>query len=133
MEPEVFTVFIGMLCLVAGITFLSLVSYFIPVRLYIAAYFSPALERYHDAYLLLHAMVSLYGWNLSGLFIIIRWGNFPIRLNSALPIALHWAIVLVLAPLGKTWIAVGVPAVLAYVLMLAIVFFSRGSPREARL
>jgi hypothetical protein len=116
--------------LVSGMVFLLFTG--LTGVLYIAAYFSPELERHHEATLLLHAMVSLYGWNLSGLFIIIRWGNFPIRLNSALPIALHWLIVLVLAPLGKAYIAVGIPAVLAYVVMLAIVFFSRGAPEQAR-
>ena len=40
MEKEIFTVLSGVLILVGGITFLSLITYFIPVRLYVAAYFS---------------------------------------------------------------------------------------------
>jgi hypothetical protein len=111
--------------LVSGMVFLLLTG--LTGVLYIAAYFVPALAAYHEEMLLLHATVSLYGWNLSGLWIIIRHGNFPIRLNSALPISLHWLIVLILAPLGKHLIQVGVPAVVAYVAMLAIVMFSRGT------
>ncbi|MFN7976287.1 MAG: flotillin-like protein FloA [Acidobacteriota bacterium] len=40
MEPAVFTVFTGVFVFVAGVTALSLISYFIPVRLWISATFS---------------------------------------------------------------------------------------------
>ena len=40
MGPEVFTVFTGALILVGGITFLSVITYFVPIGLYIAAIFS---------------------------------------------------------------------------------------------
>ncbi|MFC1849951.1 hypothetical protein ACFL27_07155, partial [candidate division CSSED10-310 bacterium] len=54
--------------------------------LYIVSYFITPIYASHRFYLILHAMVSLYGWNLSGLFIIIRWRDFPIRMNSLFPI-----------------------------------------------
>ena len=76
-------------------------------------------------------MVSLYGWNLSGLFIIMRWDDFPIRLNSALAISLHWSIVLVLAPLGKYVLPVSALAVAAYVGLLLIVLAGGANQREA--
>jgi len=47
-----------------------------------------------------HRLISLYGWNLSGLAIIVRYGDFPIRLNSRHAIALHWLTVGVLAPIA---------------------------------
>jgi hypothetical protein len=76
-------------------------------------------------------MVSLYGWNLSGLFIILRWRDFPIRLNSAMVIALHWVIVLVLAPLGKYLLPVSVLAMLAYASLLALVLAGDAHQKEA--
>jgi hypothetical protein len=76
-------------------------------------------------------MVSLYGWNLSGLFIIMRWGHFPIRLKATLAIALHWAIVLVLAPLGKYLLPVAVLAMLAYVSLLGVVLAGDPHQKEA--
>jgi len=41
-----------------------------------------------------HAYLSLYGWNLSGLIIIIRWNDFPLRINSKAVILFHWAVIL---------------------------------------
>ncbi|MCP4678577.1 MAG: hypothetical protein GY854_24310 [Deltaproteobacteria bacterium] len=92
---------------------------------YILQYFFPSLDVYREHLLNLHAMVSLYGWNLSGLFIIIRWHDFPIRLNSAVALSLHWAIVLVLAPLGKVFPLLFALAMVAYVTLLLIVFAGR--------
>jgi hypothetical protein len=94
---------------------------------YILRYFTPVVsDDLAVLTLILHVMVSLYGWNLSGLFIIIRCHDFPIRLSSTASIALHWVIVLVLAPLGKYWPAVGLVAVPAYLILLWMVFWSRG-------
>jgi hypothetical protein len=97
--------------------------------LYVSTYLYPFLDEYREPILALHAMVSLYGWNLSGLFIIIRWSDFPIRLNSALAIALHWGIVILLAPLGKYVLPVSVLAMAAYVGLLLIVL-AGGANRE---
>ncbi len=113
--------------LLSGMTFLLLTA--ITGIFYILHYYYPALADYREQFLSVHALVSLYGWNLSGLIIIMRQNDFPIRLNSALVIALHWAIVLVLAPLGKVHFALGVVAVCAYVLLLGLVLASRG-PRD---
>jgi hypothetical protein len=95
---------------------------------YILKYYLPSLESYAELTLDLHAMVSLYGWNLSGLFIIMRWSDFPIRMSTAVPIALHWAIVLVLAPLGRYVLPVAVIAVPAYMLLLTLVLSTRRAP-----
>ena len=76
-------------------------------------------------------MVSLYGWNLSGLFIIIRWDDFPIRLNSTLAIALHWGIVLALAPLGRFVLPVSALAMVAYVALLLVVLAGGANHEEA--
>jgi hypothetical protein len=114
--------------LVSGMVFLLFTA--LTGIFYILTYYYPSLSPYHEHVLVLHAMVSLYGWNLSGLFIIIRWNNFPLRLNSALAIALHWGIVLLLAPLGKYVLPVSALAMTAYVGLLLIVFSGRGSQEE---
>jgi len=109
--------------LVSGMAFLLLTA--LTGILYILQYFVPSLGQYREQLLVFHAMVSLYGWNLSGLFIIIRWRDFPIQLNSALAMALHWVIVVVLAPIGKYVLPVSALAVPAYVGLLLIVFAGR--------
>jgi hypothetical protein len=100
--------------------------------LYILKYFYPSLDEHHEYFLVLHAMVSLYGWNLSGLLIIIRWSDFPIQLNSALAISLHWVIVLALAPLAKHALPVSLLAMVAYVALLMIVLFGRANQVNER-
>jgi hypothetical protein len=115
--------------LVSGMIFLVFTA--LTGILYVATYLYPSLDEYRGPLLVLHAMVSLYGWNLSGLFIIIRWDDFPIQLNSALAIALHWGIVLVLAPIGKFVLAVAVLAVVAYAALLLIVLAGNANHEEA--
>ena len=115
--------------LVSGMVFLLFTA--LTGLLYILPYFYPSLGRYREPILVLHAMVSLYGWNLSGLFIIMRWRDFPIQLNSVLVITLHWGIVLVLAPLGKLVLPVSVLAMVAYVSLLCIVLAGNAQRKEA--
>jgi hypothetical protein len=115
--------------LVSGMVFLLFTA--LTGIFYILPYFYPSLDRFREPSLVLHAMVSLYGWNLSGLFIIMRWKDFPIRLNSTLAIALHWCIVLVLAPLGKYVLPVSVLAMVAYVSLLSIVLAGDAHQKEA--
>ena len=122
--------------LVSGMVFLLFTA--LTGIFYILPYFYPSLGQYREPSLVLHAMVSLYGWNLSGLFIIMRWRDFPIQLNSVLAISLHWVIVLVLAPLGislaplgKYMLLVSVLAMLAYVALLGIVLAGNAHQKEA--
>jgi hypothetical protein len=98
---------------------------------YLFEYWWPEIEQYHDLLLVLHATVALYGWNLSGLFIIVRWDDFPIFKGLIPVVALHWLTVLLLAPLGKYSIPVSLLALAAYMLLLGLVFFSRHS-KESR-
>jgi hypothetical protein len=115
--------------LVSGMVFLLFTA--ITGILYILQYFYSFLDPYREYILVLHAMVSLYGWNLSGVFIIIRWNDFPIQLNSAAALALHWAVVLILAPLGKYSAVAAVLAMAAYVALLVVVFAGRTGQRQA--
>jgi len=72
----------------------------------------------------LHALVSLYGWNLNGLAVISRYDDFPIKLNSGRIILMHWIIVVVLAPLGFYYRALSIIAVAAYAVFLYLIFFT---------
>jgi hypothetical protein len=71
-----------------------------------------------------HAYISLYGWNLSGIFVILRWNDFPLRLNSRALIAFHWAVILC-APLGKQFGAAAIVLSAAYIVLLHFFFYLR--------
>ncbi len=90
------------------------------------------IEFYPDYYaqsskllLKLHSFASLYGWNLSGLAVIIRYEDFPIRLHSRHLIFAHWVIVAFLAPMGYYMGVFSFIAVAGYFLLLYILFFTR--------
>jgi hypothetical protein len=79
----------------------------------------------------IHAYLSLYGWNLSGLSVVIRHDKFPLRLHDAEIILLHWVTIALLAPLGSLYPAFAVLALPAFVLLLALIFFGRGQAHVA--
>ncbi len=72
----------------------------------------------------LHVFASLYGWNLCGLSVICRFGDFPIELHSPTVIWIHWLTAIVLAPLGVFygWFAIG--AIIGYSFITLTLFFS---------
>ncbi|MDL2286451.1 hypothetical protein LJC24_03330 [Desulfococcaceae bacterium OttesenSCG-928-F15] len=82
------------------------------------------LPEYSEPLLRLHAFTALYGWNLSGLVIIIRDGDFPLQLHSKKVIFFHWLTVFILCPVGyfSPWAAFF--AVFFYALLLMILFFA---------
>ena len=78
-----------------------------------------------------HVFTALYGWNLNGLAILCRYNDFPIRLHSRWIIALHWVIVLFLAPMGYQYRTVAVIATVAYGFILYIILLSEGNDHKA--
>jgi hypothetical protein len=86
---------------------------------------------YSDLMLLVHRYISLYGWNLTGLFIIIRYDDFPLRLNSMGFISAHWMTVVLLSPIGKFYFPVGLIAMTAYGVLLFMALLSSGSDKKA--
>lgn len=111
--------------LTSGILFLLITS--ITGILYILLAFSPSYDPRQSLPLLrMHAFTALYGWNLSGLAVISRHGDFPIRLHSRQVILLHWLTVLILCPLGYFYEIAAVAAVLCYGRLLYILLFSMG-------
>jgi hypothetical protein len=73
----------------------------------------------------IHAFSALYGWNLSGLSVIIRRNDFPIKLNLFRFVVLHWFTVIVLAPLGWFHPLFALATILVFGYILYTVFFSR--------
>lgn len=74
----------------------------------------------------IHAYLSLYGWNLSGLAVIIRYNEFPLRLHDIEIILLHWFTITLLAPLGNIYPAFAMLAIPAFTILLVMIFFGKG-------
>ncbi len=111
--------------LTSGILFLLITS--IAGILYILLAFSGSYNQQETLPLLrMHAFTALYGWNLSGLAVISRHSDFPIRLHSQNVILLHWLTVLILCPLGYFFPFVAILAVLCYSRLLFILLFNHG-------
>lgn len=111
------------LFLSSGIGFLNLtaitgVAY---ILLYFTKYNTPENLKYVKD---LHRIVSLYGWNLTGLLIILRFRDFPIRLNSYRVIMLHWLTVAILIPAGYYFASFSILALLMFGVFLYIMMFS---------
>lgn len=117
--------------LTSGIIFLLFTS--ITGIIYILVAFSADYDPQRTLPLLrLHAFTALYGWNLSGLAVISRHGDFPIQLHSQKVIILHWLTVLVLCPLGYFFPVFAVLAVIFYCWLLQTLLFNHG-PIDDRL
>jgi len=111
--------------LTSGIVFLVVTS--ITGILYILLAFSDSYNPQETLPLLrMHAFTALYGWNLSGLAVISRHGDFPIRLHSQKVILLHWLTVLILCPLGYFFPFAAILAVLSYGWLLFMLLFNHG-------
>lgn len=111
--------------LTSGILFLVITS--ITGIIYIFLEFSDS-YNYEIALplLRLHAFTALYGWNLSGLAVISRHGDFPIRLHSQKVIVLHWVTVLILCPLGYFYPIPAIGAIICYGWLLYTLLFKHG-------
>lgn len=110
--------------LISGMGFLMVTS--ITGIVYILLEFTRGYDSSSLVWLMrLHSFTALYGWNLCGLAIICRYNDFPIQLHSKRTIALHWATVMVLAPLGCYYPVIAVIATIAYAVYLYIVLFSK--------
>ncbi len=92
--------------------------------LYILVKHMSTYELYGKIILRMHAFYSLYGWNLTGMMVIIRWDDFPIALKTGKAIYFHWGVILLLAPFAKFFPQLAVPAIAAYTLFIAVFFFS---------
>lgn len=110
--------------LTSGIVFLVLTA--VTGIAYILNYFT-SVQVDKTFILRFHTILSLYGWNLSGLAVICRFKDFPIQLHSNGTIGLHWLTVALLAPLGYYYALFSILAVVAYAYFLKIMFFAQQS------
>lgn len=112
--------------LTSGIVFLLLTA--VTGILYIIFYFFfGSGSKEGELVLNLHRIISLYGWNMSGLAVISRFHNFPIKLHSGYVILLHWVIVCIFIPVGYYNITFAVISIVAFFIFLIFLFFSKGS------
>ncbi len=88
----------------------------------VLANFPEAYSRWGKLLLTCHSYMSLYGWSMSGLLILVRWNDFPLKLNSWWIISIHWLVITVLAPLGKTNTVLAVIASVCFCLFLHFYF-----------
>jgi hypothetical protein len=112
--------------LVSGILFLVFTS-ITGILITLGETYLPAQDPHAWALLLqIHAYLSLYGWNLSGLTVIIRYEEFPLHLHDLEIILLHWLIVSLLAPLGSLYPLFAVIALPAFAVLIGLILFGRG-------
>jgi hypothetical protein len=71
-----------------------------------------------------HSYLALYGWSLSGMLVLIRWNDFPLRVNSLRVIGIHWIALGIMAPLGKTSLTAALITISLYLYFLSL-FFQR--------
>ncbi|MBW1636319.1 MAG: hypothetical protein JRJ68_08605, partial [Deltaproteobacteria bacterium] len=111
--------------LTSGIAFLVITAF--TGILYILLEFSDGYNPQETLPLLrMHAFTALYGWNLSGLVVIGRHGDFPLQLHSWKVILLHWMTVLILCPLGFFFPTAAIAAIVCYGWLLYILLFNHG-------
>jgi len=82
--------------------------------LYILKYEFAVFEQSHKYLLTLHGKISLYGWNLIGIFLAIRWKDKVIPSQSKLIIPMHWIAIVCFAPLGHSYASAAIVAVLMF-------------------
>jgi hypothetical protein len=115
--------------LVSGILFLVFTS-ITGIIITLGETYLPIQEPNAWALLLqIHAYLSLYGWNLSGLTVIMRYKEFPLHLHNLEIILLHWLIVSLLAPLGSIYPVFAVIALPAFAILIGLILFSRGNQK----
>lgn len=111
--------------LVSGMVFLLVTA--VTGIAYIVLEFFPVYYNSEVSRLMLklHSFSSLYGWNLSGLVVIMRFSDFPLYLHSKYVILMHWIIVMLFAPLGYYYAPFAICAVFCYTVFLYVVLTTR--------
>jgi hypothetical protein len=116
--------------LTSGLAFLTFTG-FTGILLLLWQLLPSGKEEGQNLLLQVHAYLSLYGWNLSGLTVIIRYDEFPLRLHDTEIILLHWVTIVLLAPLGSIYPVFALLALPTFVLLLTLIFFFKGQTHIA--
>jgi len=72
-----------------------------------------------------HSAATLFGWNLTGLILLLARGRLQLRVPATLVLGIHWALVLLL-PLARTSPVIGAAAL---ILLLGLLAAALASPR----
>ena len=112
--------------LISGILFLVFTS-ITGILITLVETYRPMQDPHAWALLMqIHAYLSLYGWNLSGLTVIMRYNEFPLQLHDLETILMHWLVVSLLAPLGTLYPVFAVVALPVFAILIGLILFSRG-------
>jgi hypothetical protein len=122
-EPGEFLVSGMVFLILTGVTGLLLVLWSI---------LTPNDPKGQELLLQTHAYLSLYGWNLSGLTVLIHYQEFPLHLNKLEIILLHWITVALLAPLGSLYPIFAVAAIPAFALLTGLILLRPPKRIEAQ-
>ena len=110
--------------LISGILFLVITS-ITGIMITLAETYMPVQEPRAWALLLkIHTYLALYGWNLSGLTVIIRYNEFPLKLHDLEIILTHWLVVAWLAPMGSLYTVFAVVALPGFGVLIWLILFS---------
>jgi hypothetical protein len=88
----------------------------------VLAFFPAAYSAYGRLLLNGHSYIALHGWCLSGMLVLIRWNDFPLRVNSTWVIGLHWIALVLVAPLGKINLGMALLTIVLYLYFLSQFF-----------
>jgi hypothetical protein len=122
-EPEEFLISGMLLLVLTGVTGLMLVLW---------NAIGPNNTNEWGLLLQTHAYLSLYGWNLSGLVVVIHYYEFPLRLHSMEVILLHWVTVVVLAPAASQYAALALIAIPLFAILIRRLLFVAGNTHNFR-
>jgi hypothetical protein len=122
-EPEEFLISGMLLLVLTGVTGIVLVVWNV-----ISSYNSSG----YGLLLQTHAYLSLYGWNLSGLVVMIHYYEFPLRLHSFEVILLHWVTVAILAPAASRYGALALVVIPLFAVLMGVVLFTPGDTHNFR-
>jgi len=112
--------------LISGIYFLIMTS-ITGILLTLEETYLPSLDPHSWAILLqIHAYLSIYGWNLSGLTVIMRYKEFPLHLHNLEIILIHWLVISLLAPLGSLYAPFAIIAIPVFAILIGLILFDRG-------
>ncbi|MEW6716972.1 MAG: hypothetical protein AB1345_05690 [Chloroflexota bacterium] len=81
----------------------------------------------------MHAYLSLCGWNLSGLTVISRYPDFPLKVHETGIILAHWATIALLSPLGNLYYLFALTAIPLFAALMWLIFFSPGYGKDGKV
>lgn len=82
-------------------------------------------EEINNIFYNYHSYLALYGWNLSGMILLIRKDEFPIKTYNNFIFISHWILILIMIPIALKFPIVSIPTSLFFGFFLYYIFFSK--------